>query len=131
MKVLIAGAGGQIGRALVATAPREVRISAPARAELDLTRPDTVGRVLRAEAPDLVINAAGYTAVDQAETEPEAAAAVNDRGAGVLAQAAGAVGARMLHYSTDYVFDGSRRRPYTPGDSPNPLSVYGATKLAG
>jgi dTDP-4-dehydrorhamnose reductase len=131
VKVLIAGAGGQIGRALVATAPREVRISAPARAELDLTRPDTVGRVLGAEAPHLVINAAGYTAVDRAETEPEAAAAVNDRGAGVLARAAGAVGARMLHYSTDYVFDGSRRRPYTPGDSPNPLSVYGATKLAG
>jgi dTDP-4-dehydrorhamnose reductase len=131
VKVLIAGAGGQIGRALAATAPREVRIAAPARSQLDLTRPDTVERAIEAEAPDLVINAAGYTAVDRAEAEPQEAAAVNDRGAGLLAEVAAAAGARLLHYSTDYVFDGAQRRPYTPGDSPNPLSVYGATKLAG
>jgi dTDP-4-dehydrorhamnose reductase len=131
VKVLIAGVGGQIGRALVETAPRDARISAPSRAELDLTRPGTVERAMKAEAPDLVINAAGYTAVDRAEAEQDEAAAVNERGAGFLAQAAATAGARMLHYSTDYVFDGAGRRPYTPGDVPNPLSVYGATKLAG
>lgn len=131
MKVLIAGGGGQIGRALVATAPRDVRVSAPSRAELDLTRPETVERAMQADAPDLVINAAGYTAVDRAEAEPETAAAVNERGAGLLAAAAAAAGARMLHYSTDYVFDGAGLRPYAPGDPPNPLGVYGATKLAG
>ena len=131
MKVLIAGAGGQIGRALVAAVPPDARISAPSRADLDLTRPATVERAVKAEAPDLVINAAGYTAVDRAEAEPDEAAAVNERGAGLLARAAAGAGARMIHYSTDYVFDGAQRHPYTPGDFPNPLGVYGATKLAG
>jgi dTDP-4-dehydrorhamnose reductase len=131
MRVLIAGAGGQIGRALVATAPREAQLSAPSRAELDLTRPETVERAVKAATPDLIINAAGYTAVDRAEAEPDQAAAVNERGAGLLARAAAGAGARMIHYSTDYVFDGAGPRPYTPGDSPNPLNVYGATKLAG
>jgi dTDP-4-dehydrorhamnose reductase len=131
VKVLIAGAGGQIGRALVATAPRDALISTPSRSELDLARPDLVERAMAAVAPDLVINAAGYTAVDRAESEPDAAYAVNDRGAGCLARVAAAAGARMIHYSTDYVFDGARQRPYTPADPPNPLSVYGASKLAG
>lgn len=131
MKVLIAGAGGQIGRALVATAPRGTRIAAPARSELDLTDAGSVKRVVEAETPDVIINAAGYTAVDRAESEPDRARAVNEAGAGRLAEAAAAAGARMLHYSTDYVFDGTGRRPYAPGDPPNPLNVYGATKLAG
>lgn len=131
MNVLITGAGGQIGRALAAAAPPGVRISAPARADLDITRSDSVQRLVRAEAPDLILNAAGYTAVDRAEAEPDQAAAVNEGGARHLAEAAAAVGARMLHYSTDYVFDGAERRPYTPGDSPSPINVYGSTKLAG
>ena len=131
MKVLIAGASGQIGRALVAAVPPDARISAPSRSDLDLARPATVERAVKAEAPDLVINAAGYTAVDRAEAEPDEAAAVNERGAGLLARAAAGAGARMIHYSTDYVFDGAHQHPYTPADSPNPLSVYGATKLAG
>ncbi len=131
MKVLIAGAGGQIGRALLAAAPPGAQVSAPARAALDLTDRATIERRVREDSPDLVINAAGYTAVDRAEGESELAAAINARGAGWLAEAAASVGARMVHYSTDYVFDGRLRRPYTPEDTPNPLSVYGATKLAG
>jgi dTDP-4-dehydrorhamnose reductase len=131
VKVLIAGAGGQIGRALVATAPRGLRIVALARDQLDVSREASVHRAVKAEAPEVLINATGYTAVDRAEAEPEQAWAVNERGAGHLAEAAAAVGARMVHFSTDYVFDGSQRRPYTPADPPNPLNVYGASKLAG
>jgi dTDP-4-dehydrorhamnose reductase len=131
VKVLIIGAGGQIGRALVATAPPDARISAPRRSELDLTNPAAIQRVVKAEAPDVVLNAAGYTAVDRAEAEPDLAREVNELGASRLAGAVAAVGARLLHYSTDYVFDGGQRRPYTPDDVPNPLNVYGATKLAG
>jgi dTDP-4-dehydrorhamnose reductase len=77
------------------------------------------------------VNAAGYTAVDRAEAEPDAAHAVNEEGARHLAEAAAEVGARMLHFSTDYVFDGRQGQPYAPGDRPNPLNVYGASKLAG
>lgn len=131
MKVLIAGAEGQIGRALVATAPPDVRVVACGRSRLDLTSRAAVEHIVNVEAPDLVVNAAGYTAVDRAETEPDLARAVNQHGARFLAQAAAAVGARMLHYSTDYVFDGGRRRPYAPSDPPHPLNAYGATKLAG
>jgi dTDP-4-dehydrorhamnose reductase len=79
----------------------------------------------------LVVNAAGYTAVDRAEAEPDAAHAVNEEGARHLAEAAAEVGARMLHFSTDYVFDGKQARPYAPGDRPNPLNAYGVSKLAG
>ena len=131
MKALIVGANGQIGRALVAVAPAEVRVSARDRAGLDLTRPDQVRRLLREEAPDVALNAAGYTAVDRAESEPEAARAVNEQGARHVAEAAAEVGARLLHFSTDYVFDGGLRRPYRAADPPHPLNVYGATKLAG
>jgi dTDP-4-dehydrorhamnose reductase len=81
--------------------------------------------------PDLVLNAAGYTSVDRAEAEPEAARAVNETGARHLAEAAAEGGARMIHFSTDYVFDGKQERPYAPDDPPNPLNVYGASKLAG
>ncbi len=131
MKVLIIGAGGQIGRALIATAPVYARISAPRRSELDLTNPAAIERVVKAESPDVVLNAAGYTAVDRAEAEPDLAREVNELGTGRLAWAVAAVGARLLHYSTDYVFDGTQRRPYTPDDAPTPLNVYGTTKLAG
>lgn len=131
MRVLIPGAGGQIGRALVATAPAEAEIRALNLARLDITRPAEVMREVRAFRPHLVVNAAGYTAVDRAEADPDAARAVNEGGARHLAEAAADVGARMLHFSTDYVFDGRKGRPYAPDDPPNPLNVYGATKLAG
>jgi dTDP-4-dehydrorhamnose reductase len=131
VKALIVGAGGQIGRALHATAPASVRLATRDRSQLDVTRPDAVRATVSLEAPDLVLNAAGYTAVDRAEAEPEPARAVNELGAGYLANAAAGVGARLVHFSTDYVFDGTGSRPYTTGDPPNPQSVYGATKLAG
>jgi dTDP-4-dehydrorhamnose reductase len=131
VKALLVGAGGQIGRALVATAPATARLATRDRSELDITRRDAVREAVRAEAPDLILNAAGYTAVDRAEAEPELARAVNALGAGYLAEAAAGAGARLLHFSTDYVFAGTGSRPYAPEDPPDPQSVYGATKLAG
>ena len=131
MRVLIAGAEGQIGRAVRATVPLGVDVRALGRAQLDLTRPAEVAHAARHFRPDLIVNAAGYTAVDRAEAEPDAAHAVNEDGARHLAGAAAEVGARMLHFSTDYVFDGKQTRPYAPGDRPNPLNAYGVSKLAG
>lgn len=131
MRVLITGADGQVGRALMAVAPPGVEAVAMARAQLDITSEAQVTRVIRDVRPELLVNAAGYTAVDRAEAEPEAAYAVNATGAGRLARAAAEVGARMVQFSTDYVFDGTRAQPYRPGDPPRPLNVYGASKLAG
>ena len=131
MRVLIAGAEGQIGRAVTAAAPPGAEVRALGRAQLDLTRPAEVAHAVRAFRPDLVVNAAGYTAVDRAEADSAAARAVNEEGARHLAEAAAEIGARMLHFSTDYVFDGSQGRPYTPDDRPNPVNIYGMSKLAG
>ena len=131
MRVLIAGAEGQIGRALAAGVPPGTEIQALGRARLDITQRAEVAERVGELRPDLVVNAAGYTAVDRAEAEPEAARAVNETGARHLAEAAADVGARMLHFSTDYVFDGGQARPYAPSDPPNPLNEYGRSKLAG
>ena len=131
MRVLIAGAGGQIGRALAGTASPDSEVRALTRVQLDLTSPAAAMRVVGDFRPDFVMNAAGYTAVDRAEAEPEAAHAVNEAGARNLAEAVARVGSRMLHFSTDYVFDGARARPYAPADPPNPLNAYGMSKLAG
>ena len=125
------GAAGQLGRELVAAAPAGWDVVACGRAELDVTDEAQTREVLRRERPGVVINAAGYTAVDRAESEPEAAAAVNARGAGNVARAAREIGARMIHLSTDFVFDGCQGRPYLPWDATNPLGVYGRTKLDG
>ena len=130
-RALVAGATGQLGRELVACAPAAWDVVACGRAELDVTDEAAALDVLRRERPALVLNATGYTAVDRAESEPEAAAAVNALGAGHLARAAVDVGARMIHLSTDFVFDGCQHRPYLPWDATNPLSVYGRTKLEG
>jgi dTDP-4-dehydrorhamnose reductase len=131
VRVLIAGADGQIGRALREAVPPGVEALALNFGELDVTNHAQVTGTVGAFGPHLVINASGYTAVDRSETEPEAAHAVNAEGAGRLARAARDVGARMVHYSTDYVFDGGQDRPYLPTDIPHPLSVYGRSKLAG
>lgn len=128
---LITGAGGQLGRELQATAPPEWSLRACDSAELDITRPEAVAEVFGRAAPQLVINAAAYTAVDAAEREAERAEAVNVAGAANVAEAARRSGARLLHVSTDFVFDGAQGRPYRPDDTPRPLSVYGRTKLAG
>jgi dTDP-4-dehydrorhamnose reductase len=99
--------------------------------QLDLAKPDQIREQIRAHRPDLIINAAAHTAVDQAESEPDAAFAINAIAPGILAQEAKALGIPLIHYSTDYVFDGSKPAPYTEADTPNPLSVYGQSKLAG
>jgi dTDP-4-dehydrorhamnose reductase len=130
-RALIAGAAGQLGRALVAAAPATWEVVACGRAELDVGDETAVARVLRQARPALVLNAAGFTAVDRAESEPDPAWAANARGPGYLARTARDVGARLIHVSTDFVFDGAQGRPYLPLDSPNPLGVYGRTKLEG
>jgi dTDP-4-dehydrorhamnose reductase len=130
-RVLITGAGGQLGRELVETVPAGMEVSAHDSAALDVTQPAAVVAVLERERPAVVINTAAFTAVDRAEAEPDRARAVNTLGAAHVADAARRVGARVLHLSTDYVFDGSLCRPYAPDDAPNPVSVYGQTKLEG
>lgn len=131
MRVLITGASGQVGRALTRCAPRRVDVRAVTRTELDIGDPGEVRAAVTAFRPDVIINAAAYTAVDKAEFEPEHARAVNTRGPRLLARAALAIpGCRLLHISTDYVFDGLAA-PYKPGDLTNPISVYGLTKLWG
>ncbi|MBN8831693.1 MAG: dTDP-4-dehydrorhamnose reductase [Sphingomonadales bacterium] len=131
MKVLIAGAGGQLGRALQASAPQAAEIVALDRAALDIGEADAVARRAQEIAPDLIINAAAYTAVDRAESERDAAWRINADGAGNLAAAAAANGARFIHVSTDFVFDGTAGSPYRPDHPTAPLGVYGASKLAG
>lgn len=131
MRAIIFGAGGQVGRALAGTAPAGAEVIALRRAECDVCSRREVERAIAAGAPDLVFNAAAFTSVDEAETAAEQAAAVNATAPAYLAEAARAAGARLVHISTDYVFDGDAERPYRPGDPPNPRSVYGRTKLAG
>jgi dTDP-4-dehydrorhamnose reductase len=131
MKALVTGGGGQLGVALTAAAPAGWRVTSLARDGLDIADEQAVRTVVENLRPDLILNAAAYTAVDRAESEPDVAFRINCDGAHCLALAAEAVGARMVHVSTDYVFDGRSGRPYRPDDAPNPLNVYGASKLAG
>jgi dTDP-4-dehydrorhamnose reductase len=131
MKALVTGAGGQLARAWIAAAPAGWNVTAPTRAELDIADGEAVEAAVAAAAPDLVLSAAAYTAVDRAESESEQAFAVNRDGAGHLAHAARRAGARLIHISTDFVFDGRAGSPYRPGDATGPTGVYGASKLAG
>ena len=131
MKVLIAGAAGQLGRALQATAPAGVTIVAPLEAEFDILDDTKVAAVVAATGPGLVVNAAAYTQVDKAESDVATAEAVNGTAAGRLAAAAAKAGARFAHVSTDFVFDGLSPLPYAPDAVPNPIGVYGETKLSG
>ncbi|WP_095012036.1 dTDP-4-dehydrorhamnose reductase [Tsuneonella mangrovi] len=131
MKVLVTGGGGQLGRALVTAAPAGWDCVATDRARLDLGDPLAIYRVVTQESPDLVINAAAYTAVDRAECEAELAFAINAAAVGHLAEAASSIGAKFVQVSTDYVFDGEATCPYPPDAARNPLSVYGRSKAAG
>jgi dTDP-4-dehydrorhamnose reductase len=132
LRVLIAGADGQVGRATVAAARDGVQCRAVGRGELDITHPAEVEACIGGFAPDVVINCAAYTAVDAAEQNASLAARVNTDGPRNLAAAlAGRSGSRLLHISTDFVFDGRTGSPYAPSAAPRPLSVYGRTKLAG
>jgi len=131
MKVLVTGAAGQLGRALARDIPDGVQVVALARAELDLLHSAAIADCLQSVRPAVLINAAAYTAVDQAEAEPERAHAVNAEAVGLLATACEEQRIRFVHVSTDFVFDGASGRPYRPTDHAAPLSVYGASKLEG
>lgn len=131
MKILLLGKNGQVGWELQRALFTLGEIVAPVREDLDLTDEDAIRRVIRSLKPDLIINAAAYTAVDKAEQEPELAMAVNGTAPRILAEEAALCKGAMIHYSTDYVFDGNKSSPYTEDDIPNPINVYGKTKLAG
>lgn len=130
-RILLTGGNGQVGQALRQVLPPSTTVVAPDRNGLDMAKPDTIRSTVRDYLPTLILNAAAYTAVDRAETEADLAMAVNGIAPGVLAEEAKRINATLVHYSTDYVFDGSKPGAYTESDTPNPLSVYGKTKLAG
>ena len=132
MKLFVTGAQGQVARSLVkAAGDQDMQIMALGRPDLDLTVPDSIKRALDKYQPDLVVNAAAYTAVDRAEEEGEAATALNQKGAGVLALLCNQRGIPFIHLSTDYVYDGSKKSPYVEEDPTAPLGIYGRSKLAG
>lgn len=131
MKVLLTGAGGQLARCLQDRCPAHWELLALDRAALDIADSQAVSQRVAREQPDWIINAAAYTAVDQAESESAQAHAVNAQGPAYLAQAAGVAGARLLHVSTDYVFDGQAHRPYAEQDAAEPVNEYGRSKLQG
>ena len=131
MKVLLTGAAGQLGQALMASIPEGVQLIASSRAELDLADPAACRAAVETHRPDWVLNAGAYTAVDKAESEPELAQAVNAGAPAAFAEALAATGGRLLQVSTDFVFNGSQGSPYRPEQALDPLGVYGATKAAG
>ena len=131
MKVLLTGAAGQLGQALIASTPPGVELVACSRAELDLANREACRAAVQAQRPDWVLNAGAYTAVDKAESEPELAQAVNAGAPGAFAEALAETGGRLLQVSTDFVFNGKQGRPYGPDHELDPLGVYGATKAAG
>jgi dTDP-4-dehydrorhamnose reductase len=130
-RILIVGAAGQVGRELQRSFADAGEIVACGRGTGDLAAPDQLRAMVRSAAPDVILNAAAYTAVDRAESEPEVAMAVNAQAPGILAEEALRADALLGHYSTDYVFDGSKEGPWVETDTPHPLNVYGASKLAG
>lgn len=131
MRILLTGAAGQLGRELKRSLACLGEVIARDRQQLDLAQADALRDAVRAVAPTVIVNAAAYTAVDQAETEPTVADAINALAPAILAEEAKRLGAMLIHYSTDYVFDGRKAAPYTEDDTPAPLSAYGRSKRAG
>jgi dTDP-4-dehydrorhamnose reductase len=131
MKVLVTGAGGQLGKALQATAPSRVDLNAIGSDDLDLADTAMVRARLAVEAPEIIINAAAYTAVDKAEDEEELARAINADAVALMVEAMEEAGGKLVHVSTDFVFDGTASRAYRPEDARAPISAYGRTKAAG
>lgn len=129
--VLITGSGGQLAWELKATLPENRSATFLSRKQLDIRDTKAVFNLVKAEQPDVIINAAAYTAVDKAEADPETAYAVNDKGCENLALACKEHNVILIHVSTDFVFDGTNSTPYQTDDHPNPINVYGASKLAG
>lgn len=130
-KILLLGNTGQVGWELNRTLLTLGELTALDYPQIDLADPEKIRNLVRESKPDIIVNATAYTNVDKAESEPELAMAINGIGPGVLAEEAKRLGAALIHYSTDYVFDGTKGEPYTEEDVPNPLNVYGKTKLAG
>jgi dTDP-4-dehydrorhamnose reductase len=131
MKVLLTGSAGQVGGALLALLRERAEVVAPLRDQFDLSRPDELADKLESIKPDLIVNPAAYTAVDRAEDEREFAFRINAESPRAIAQWAAPRGVPLIHFSTDYVFDGSGDRPWREDSMPGPLSVYGQSKLAG
>lgn len=131
MKVLVVGCKGQLGNELMSSAPAGYDVTGVDIEEIDIVDMQSVNSVLMSLKPQLVINAAAYTAVDKAESQTQLAYAINAEGAANLAETALQIGARLFHVSTDFVFDGAATTPYPPQTAPAPLSVYGASKAAG
>ena len=131
MKILILGGGGQVASALLACAPAQHSVTVKRHPELDITDERTLTAAVAASGADWIINGAAYTAVDKAETDTVEAAAVNAAAVGFMARAARSSGSRLLHISTDFVFDGTANRAYLPTDPTHPLSVYGESKRDG
>lgn len=130
-KILLAGETGQVGGELALLLPRIGEVAAFDRQHLDLSKPEDIRRTIREIHPQIIVNATAYNAVDRAEQEETLARAVNTDALAVMAEEAKKLGACLVHYSTDYVFDGLKRSPYQEGDPPNPLNVYAQSKLAG
>lgn len=131
MNILVTGADGQVGTEMVRLSDNEFRVTGLTRGDLDITDRDAIARRLDEYEPDFLVNCAAYTAVDRAEDEPDLAYRVNADAVGWLGEACNARRVGVIHFSTDYVFDGTKDGPYTEDDPPNPLNVYGASKLEG
>lgn len=131
MKILLTGKNGQVGWELARSLMPLGEVIALDRTQCDLSRPETIPGIVQAIKPDVIVNAAAYTAVDKAEEEEELATTINGTSVGVLAEEARKLNALLIHYSTDYVFDGSKSEPYTEEDLPNPINAYGRSKLVG
>jgi dTDP-4-dehydrorhamnose reductase len=129
--ILLIGTNGQVGRELHKMLPRIGELTALDRQRLDLTKPEEIRRAIRSSQPAIIVNAAAYTAVDKAESEEMLARSINADAPAVMAEEAKKIGAAVIHYSTDYVFDGTKTSPYNEDDPANPQNAYGRTKLEG
>jgi dTDP-4-dehydrorhamnose reductase len=130
-RILLIGRNGQVGTQLASRLTSLGELVALNRQQLDLTKPNNIRRTIQEIRPQWIVNAAAYTAVDQAEKDEATAHAINEEAPAVIAEEAKKIGAALVHYSTDYVFDGSKKSPYEETDTPNPINVYGKTKLGG
>ena len=129
--ILLIGKTGQVGYELERALAPLGQLVSPDRTELDLTSADSIRRAVKTAQPDIIVNAGGFTIVDAAESDPDLAMQLNGAAPGVLAESAAEIGALLIHYSTTFVFDGTKSTPYTEEDEPNPINAYGRSKLAG